>query len=149
MPSVFTPELVFGRTRSGILTPAAPAAPYRTISPGLGAETWDDSTTIFSADSARVDIQRYRLQSIDGSLSGAIGTPVNFAPGDQYFVCFTIFSIATLGGGARIGNTGVAMTALGINSDYYIIEAGGTIFIKRFAGITDMVIGDVTARKVQ
>lgn len=113
-----------------------------------GPDIWDDVGLVVAADSVKLAPQSYRLLSITGANSGAIQGAGGLTPGDVYFVVFTIFSIAALGGGARIGNTGVAITDLGRVGGFLTVDGGGNVFIKRFAGITDIIIGNVSARKV-
>lgn len=113
-----------------------------------GPEVWVDGAVVAAADSVIVSPQRYRVVSLTGANSGAVQGPTGLTPGDVYLVAFTLLGITALGGGVRIGNTGPAMIDVGRQSLLYTIEAGGTIFIKRFAGVTDILIGDVTAKKV-
>lgn len=73
MADVFTPELTFGPWSSGIMTPTAPGAPYRTIQGGLAAWTPANITTILWYDVSDLNSM---FQDAAGTVPAVVGQPV-------------------------------------------------------------------------
>lgn len=112
---------------------------------GASPNVWNDANVTLTGDSQRLDYQLYRVFSSAGALAVVQVSSV-LTLGRTYEVTFNIDSIATLGSGIRIGDTGDVFTTVGAKSSRFIASASVNAFFKRNGGVTDITISNVSFR---
>jgi hypothetical protein len=115
---------------------------------GLGDDVWNHADVTTTGDAEIISTNTYRLYSSDGSLSAIAEPNTPGSTGSFYLIRFSVDSIATLGGGVRIGNSGPTVTEVGTYELVTVKEGDFSVFFKRVSGVTDIQITVHFARQL-